>query len=898
MAESNARAPSQTSVMGALDPRLRAPKAAMAVAPATTASAMCASISAINHARSANAISSDGIGAPVHPLRSSGMLQLNASLTIAPDKKSIAPNPTAAEKIDDLSHDFATRCSAAKNKIMGIYETAPTMIAGNAPWAVEGSDAHCAISCGDWEPPASGIDAWDIVNPSNAIASNPQIPANLSNDRSTAINDSSTRCDMTTVSRSGSTKRMSRCPVGAGKSSRAPGNPTIDRLGHSWCNHSVRPRAFWMEVAGLGVGIVLTLTAVLMSAATGWPGDAPSMIASAITTLSWLAAGGAVAVVRPHLPFGGLLVGGGLFLASSGFLTALAHVLQVSGALPAEWVGWAGGWVFFPHLLMMCMTYLLFPLGTIATRMQRAIAFVALVATLVGTISLALIPGPLASAGPLAQLVNPLGGTVAAITTAGLAAACMVATMGAALVNLARNLRTLPSGLRAGTRVVLWLGAINLAIGILAVFPPGNWVYLATVPATMLLTAAIGIAAVLGPLWDLKQTLGRVLVYALLTLLTGSVFIGIVWITSAAIGNDFLGVPIASLLVCIGFAPMQQWLRTAIRRLLYGRNAEPLLVLTEFGQAVEAAGTPREALQRLCDLAKTTLKVPWIEFSIDASTVKISCGTEPEYHSSFPLHHHGKVQGIMAVGYRPGQQRFSAPDQLLLQNLARQASASAYSLALLGRLQHEGLKLSTAREDERRRIRRDLHDGVASRMTAVGLTLDVAELSIIRDADRCRDLLAKTRRDVSSTLNEVRRIIDGLGPSDVEHLGLAGALQALAERFRGSSLRITVRCGQGTDSIAEELAEASYWIASEAVHNAARHARATECLVDITVDGPLLRLTISDNGTGVATDDKTGIGIAGMQARAKSLGGQCRILASDDHGTSVDVAFPLAGQHE
>lgn len=660
----------------------------------------------------------------------------------------------------------------------------------------------------------------------------------------------------------------------------------------------MRGQSSVLVFAGLWLGGLLTAAALMAAAVADWPGGAAARLASAVVVASWVAAGAVAALFRAALPFGLLLMGGGLFLAVSGFLTALAEALAMAGSsAAAAWTGWVGAWIFFPHLAAMCLIYLLFPGSVPLEWWSRGVALLACASTSLAMVGTALNPGPLALTGPLESIVNPVagGGWAGSLTQIGVVG--IVLSMSLSVLALFMRIRTLDSALRPGALVVAWLGVGNIVVGGLAAFPPGPWVYLITVPATVLLIGAVAAAAVLGPLWDIRATAGRILLYLTLSAFTGLFFIAAVAVSAPIFGNGVMGFSLAALLVCIGFAPAQQLLRERIRRLLYGRGAQPYQVMTDLGQAMEAAGAPAEALQRLCELAKEALRVPSVAIDVAGAESAIHSGTQTGRELQLPLTHQGEFQGVLRVGHRSGEELFSPTDMRLIADLARQAGAAAHSLALMGALRQTSLELATARDEERRRMRRDLHDGVASRITAVGLTIDVAASMLPGDAGRSLQLLSKARKDLSDSLTEVSRIISGLGPADIENLGLAEALHALAARFSESSFSVSASTVPGIDRVPHDIAAAAYWIAAEAMHNAARHAHAANGTLTVWLEHETLHLRFIDDGIGTLPAPGSGTGIAGMRARAASCGGDFTIAEASPGGTEIRIAFPGAVVH-
>jgi two-component system, NarL family, sensor kinase len=203
------------------------------------------------------------------------------------------------------------------------------------------------------------------------------------------------------------------------------------------------------------------------------------------------------------------------------------------------------------------------------------------------------------------------------------------------------------------------------------------------------------------------------------------------------------------------------------------------------------------------------------------------------------------------------------------------------------------MTLVWAREEERGRLGRELHDGVGAALAAAVMTVGAARAGAGSGA---RGLLESLERDLLEVGRELRLVIDGLRPPALDELGLAGALRRHAARLAaGAGPRVTVR---EDPVVAAEpppawVELAAYRIACEALTNAARHARATRCEVTLARQGGVLRLTVCDDGVGLPAVRRDGVGLAAMRARAAELGGRCDWHPRPGGGTMVDCRLPL-----
>jgi signal transduction histidine kinase len=196
---------------------------------------------------------------------------------------------------------------------------------------------------------------------------------------------------------------------------------------------------------------------------------------------------------------------------------------------------------------------------------------------------------------------------------------------------------------------------------------------------------------------------------------------------------------------------------------------------------------------------------------------------------------------------------------------------------------------------ERDRIRRDLHDGLGPSLSGVALGLEAAETAL-RSADQATAtaLTTRLRREVQAAVEEVRRIIDGLRPPVLDKLGLVTALRQRAESVTlrsGGRLQVRIDAPDSLPPLSNEVEQAAYRIADEALTNVVRHSGATSCVLRIR-PGDELILEVVDDGCGIPTTPRPGVGLESMRARAEALGGSLQLDNGD--GTRVAAHLPLA----
>jgi signal transduction histidine kinase len=228
-----------------------------------------------------------------------------------------------------------------------------------------------------------------------------------------------------------------------------------------------------------------------------------------------------------------------------------------------------------------------------------------------------------------------------------------------------------------------------------------------------------------------------------------------------------------------------------------------------------------------------------------------------------------------------------------LVDLAQQVSIAVHATRLTRDLQMSRERLVTAREEERRRLRRDLHDGLGPSLAGLSMQLDTARALLPDNPEAGMELLAETQDEIKEAIGNVRRLVYALRPPALDQFGLVAAIRehAMREGHR-HGLAIVLDAPDALPPLSAAVEVAAYYIAVEAITNVVRHARATRCSVRLWIDNALY-LTVVDNGVGVQDTYRAGIGLHSMQERAAELGGRCAIMPGEDGGTLVRAVLPL-----
>jgi signal transduction histidine kinase len=209
-------------------------------------------------------------------------------------------------------------------------------------------------------------------------------------------------------------------------------------------------------------------------------------------------------------------------------------------------------------------------------------------------------------------------------------------------------------------------------------------------------------------------------------------------------------------------------------------------------------------------------------------------------------------------------------------------------------LQRSRERLVVAREEERRRLRRDLHDGLGPILTAVTLKADAARSALDTAPDRTDALLAELRRDANQAIGDLRRVIYDLRPASLDELGLLGALGQQVDRFGRQGLSITLQAPPALPVLPAAVEVAAYRIVAEALTNVARHAHASRATITVAIDRSLC-IDVHDNGTTSTTNGdgwRPGTGLQSMNERVAEVGGTLQ-AGPTPAGGRVQASLPL-----
>ena len=421
----------------------------------------------------------------------------------------------------------------------------------------------------------------------------------------------------------------------------------------------------------------------------------------------------------------------------------------------------------------------------------------------------------------------------------------------------------------------------------------------------LLYPVGIGIAILRYRLWDIDPIINRTLVYAALTACVVGIYVlvvaylGTLFRTS---GNVAVSL-VATGVVAVLFQPLRDRLQRGVNRLMYGERDEPYAVVARLGQRLEATLAPDAVLPMIARTVQDALKLPYIAIALkhgDELEIAAAAGQPQADLQRLPLVYNAEPVGELLLAPRAPGEAFSPADQRLLALLAQQAGVAVHAVRLTTELrrltsdlQHSRERLIATREEERRRLRRDLHDGLGPTLASLTMKLDAAQTVVVEDPPVGLALLAEVRSQLKETIGSVRRLVYALRPPVLDQFGLVAAIREHALHCQTDGLQIELDAPAHLPPLPAAVEVAAYYIAVEALTNVARHAHARHCAIRLSLDESL-QLEVVDDGCGLPVYIRAGVGLQSMRERAAELGGSCVVEAVTPAGTRVRAMLPLS----
>ena len=463
------------------------------------------------------------------------------------------------------------------------------------------------------------------------------------------------------------------------------------------------------------------------------------------------------------------------------------------------------------------------------------------------------------------------------------------------------------SGALVGFLVVV-IVEMNLPLSIIAYMVMGVLLF----SSLLLIPLSIGIAILRSHLWDIDLIIKRTFVYGMLTASIVGIYVLVVGYLGALFrtGGNLPISLIAAGLIAVLFQPLRELPQRSANRLLYGQRDEPYTVITGLSKLLEATLASDAVLPTIVETVAQALKLPYTAILLqqdDAFTIVASYGNQKGEPLALPLVYQRETIGKLLLAPRAPGEDFTPSDLRLLNELTHQISLAAHAVRLTADLQRSNehlratrARLVTTREEERRRLRRDLHDGLGPTLAALTLKIGAARKLLFRDLAQVENLLLELNSDIETTVDDIRHLVYNLRPPALDDLGLVGAIHERVahatlsrEADHANDLHMEFEAPEQLPPLPAAVEVAAYRIVQEALTNVVRHAYARNCHICLSLDDGLT-VEICDDGVGIAAEQHTGVGLRSMDERATELGGTCTVEPRASGGTRVLARLPLA----
>jgi signal transduction histidine kinase len=348
--------------------------------------------------------------------------------------------------------------------------------------------------------------------------------------------------------------------------------------------------------------------------------------------------------------------------------------------------------------------------------------------------------------------------------------------------------------------------------------------------------------------------------------------------------------------------PLRDRLQRAVNRLLYGERDDPYTVVARLGRQLERAGDPHTVLQTMTESVARALKLPYVAIYLHeraGSRIAVAYGGDTGTTVKLPLLYGDESLGELHVAPRGDDHELTRRDRELLGALVRQAGVAIQAAQLTHELQQSRERLVVAREEERRRLRRDLHDGIGPTLASLAQRIDTASYLVAEDPEHTTALLQEVKGQVRMTIADLRRVVENLRPPVLDELGLVAAVRdhlIPAQAHRG----LTIQCieGEPLTPLPAAVEVAAFRIVQEALSNVVRHAEARRAVVHLLLErSDLLVVEIADDGRGLPATRRAGVGLRSMRERAEELGGTLVVRSRANGGTVVRAELPFTQLH-
>ena len=413
--------------------------------------------------------------------------------------------------------------------------------------------------------------------------------------------------------------------------------------------------------------------------------------------------------------------------------------------------------------------------------------------------------------------------------------------------------------------------------------------------AVILVPITFSIALTRYRLFDIQFFVSRALLYALLTAVSIGGYVLIVGVISRFVsGYDTAIAVVVTGGVAAAFQPLRSWLQERVDLIFYGKRSEPYQVVRRIGEHLTVGSDLDETLTSIVEMIQEMLRLPFVAIRLDVkgSHIEVAKGQKKTAATTFALAYMDQVLGTMTVSPRAGENEMSEEDRGLLLQVARQAGLAIHNILVVEDLRSTREKLVRWREDERKLLRRDLHDDLAPTLAGLSLMVETLREQITLNPDQAIKTASALHQGLHESVRSIRDLAYDLRPPALDHLGLLGAIEGLVDRLASTGVEISFVHSESLPPLAAAIEVAAYKIVREGLSNIERHARATSIQLALNCEKDL-SIRILDNGRGFDPNQPRGVGLQTMVERASEVGGQVQVESSPREGTRIDIRLPL-----
>lgn len=629
---------------------------------------------------------------------------------------------------------------------------------------------------------------------------------------------------------------------------------------------------------------------------------------------------------RPRNPIGWVFIGAALFAACSALAESYAiyAMFTAPGSFPrGDIAAWLYSWSFAPSFASVGLLLVLFPDGKTPSRRWRPLPYLILAGVAVLSFSGALAPGPFFD--EFESVMNPFGVESARTLleiVGGIGWATWILGTVAAALSVVFRYRRAQREQREQLKWVMSAGAL-VAIGFIGngfsneggdlqwLFSVSNAI---TATGFIAIPVSCAIAIFKYRLYSIDYIINKAILFTLMSGFIGAVYVVIVVGARFVVfgGEEATTIPslAATLVVAVAFQPVRERARRFANRRVYGYRSTPYEALANFaaGTAYSADDAMQSLGQVIAEGTGAVRVAVWLRVESGLRTVTVwPLSDEPAELADFG--HVVQVEhqraNLGAIGVLKGKgDALTQTEEHLIKGLASQAGQVLRNMRLTAELdarlkevtmQAQELRASRerivgARDSERRRLERDIHDGAQQNLVALAVKISLVKNLSGRDVAKAKAILAEVAQEISRALETLRNLSHGIYPPVLTRQGLRAALESEAI---AASVPVTIE-EHGLGRLSQEIEAAAYFCCLEALQNITKYAEASAVRIKLEQDGDCLVFFVIDDGIGFdPAAPSAGTGLQNMRDRVMALGGDVFVASSKEEGTTVRGRIPL-----